>query len=197
MSSSVGGNLYEYPNGVLRNKFSIMDAEELKRVEATLTAIRIAQFDEHPIPGRFDLDHLKAIHHHIFQDVYEWAGELRRVDISKESSWFAHFAFIESNANALVADFAGEHYLRGLPADQFTARAAYYLGELNALHPFREGNGRTQRAFLSALAREAGYQLAWERVSPESMVAASVLSLFRGDNSGFERILQDITAPLR
>jgi cell filamentation protein len=151
MSSFDGGNLYEYPNDVLRNKFSIMDAEELKRVEATLTAIRIAQLDEHPIPGRFDLDHLKAIHHHIFQDVYEWAGELRRVDISKESSWFAHFAFIESNANALLPDFAREHHLRGLPADQFTARAAYYLGELNTLHPFRDGNGRTQRAFLSAL----------------------------------------------
>ena len=168
MSSSDEGNLYEYPSGVLRNKFSIMDAEELKRVEATLTAIRIAQLDEHPLPGQFDLDHLKAIHRHIFQDVYEWVGELRRVDISKESSWFAHFAFIESNANALFAELAGEDYLRRLPADQFTARPGSTLCELNALHPFREGNGCTQRAFLSALAREAGYQLAWERVPPNT-----------------------------
>ena len=80
--------------------------------------------------------------------------------------------------------------------DQFVVRAAYYLGELNALHPFREGNGRTQRSFLSLLARAVGYDLAWERVAADQMIEASIQSLFRADNSGFERILADITAPL-
>ena len=74
-------------------------------------------------------------------------------------------------------------------------RAAYYLGELNALHPFREGNGRAQRMFLSALARAAGFDLAWERVTAKEMVEASIRSLFSADNSGFERILRDIISP--
>jgi cell filamentation protein, protein adenylyltransferase len=67
---------------------------------------------------------------------------------------------------------------------------------LNALHPFREGNGRTQRIFLSLLARVAGFDLAWERVAADEMIEASIQSLFRADNSGFERILTDIIAPL-
>jgi cell filamentation protein len=86
--------------------------------------------------------------------------------------------------------------LGGLPAEQFAIQAAYYLGELNALRPFREGNGRTQRVFLSALAREAGFRLHWERISPERIVEASILSLFRADNSDFERIFQEIIEPV-
>lgn len=190
------GNRYEYPNGVLRNKLGIRDAEDLKRVEATYTALRIAELDLHPLPGRFDLDHLQAIHRHIFQDVYMWAGELRQVDISKGASRFAHFAFLEDQANLLFTRLAQERWLRDLPPERFTTQAAYYLGELNALHPFREGNGRTQRAFLSALACDAGFRFRWERISSERIVEASVLSLFRADNSGFERIFQEIVEPL-
>ncbi len=77
------GNQYEYPNGVLRNILGITDEAALQRVEATLTAIRLAELEAQPLPGAFDLDHLKAIHRYIFQDIYTWAGELRQVDISK------------------------------------------------------------------------------------------------------------------
>jgi cell filamentation protein len=87
---------------------------------------------------------------------------------------------------------AAEHDLTDLTPEQFATRAAYYLGDLNAQHPFREGNGRTQRIFLSALAREAGYSLYWDRLDEERMVRASMLSLFRGDNTELERIVLDI-----
>lgn len=70
MSSSNGGNLYEYPNGVLRNKRGLLNSEDLARAEATLTALRIAELSEHSLPARFDLDYLKALHRHIFQDIY-------------------------------------------------------------------------------------------------------------------------------
>ena len=141
MNPSDGGNLYEYPNGVLRNKLDIRDAEQLKQVEAALTALRILQLHAQPLTGRFDLDHLKAIHAFIFQDIYTCAGELRQVDIIKDASRFAHFALLEDQANRLFASLAQENYLQGLSLEQFATRAAYYLGELNVLHPFREGNG--------------------------------------------------------
>ena len=196
MSESGAGDRYEYPNGVLRNRLGITDAEELNRIEAALTLLRLGQLEEQPVPGQFDLSHLRAIHRHIFQDVYEWAGELREVDIVKDNSRFAHFRFLESSARELFDRLAQERHLRGLIVDQFVVRAAYYLGELNALHPFREGNGRTQRSFLSLLARAVGYDLAWERVAADEMIEASIQSLFRADNSGFERILTDIIAAL-
>jgi fido (protein-threonine AMPylation protein) len=75
MTSSDGGTRYEYANGVLRNKLGVQDAEELRRIEATYTTLRIAQLDDQPIVGSFDLEHLKAVHRHIFQDVYSWAGD--------------------------------------------------------------------------------------------------------------------------
>ena len=174
----------------------IRDAEDLKRVEATFTALRLAELAEHPISGAFDADHLKAIHHHIFQDVYAWAGEFRQVDISKDASRFAHFAFLENQAKLLFDHLAHERHLRDLPPDQFATRGAYYFGELNALHPFREGNGRTQRAFLSDLARQAGYRLEWSRVTIERMTIASVRSLFHAENTEFEAILLDILSPI-
>lgn len=124
MSPSDGGNFYEYPNGVLRNKLNIRDAEQLKQVEAALTALRILELHAHPLPGRFDLAHLKGIHAFVFQDVYTWAGELRQVDIIKDASRFAHFAFLEDQANKLVANLSQENYLRGLNLEQFAARAA-------------------------------------------------------------------------
>lgn len=121
---------------------------------------------------------------------------MRQVDIFKGSSRFAHFVFLEDNARLLFDRLAQEHFLQGFTSEQFAARAAFYLGELNALHPFREGNGRTQRVFLSMIAQAAGYQLLWSNVDATRMVEASVLSLFRADNSELERILLDIIAPL-
>jgi cell filamentation protein len=196
MTSSNEGNLYEYANGTLRNRFGITDAEALKRIEATLTAIRATQLEAQPLRGPFDLNHLRAIHRFLFQDVYIWAGELRQVDIFKDASRFAHYAFLEEQANKLFSQLAAERHLRDLPTEQWTTRASYYLGELNALHPFREGNGRTQRAFFSALAREAGYRLRWDLISAERMVEASIRSLFTADNADLEAIFREILSPL-
>jgi cell filamentation protein len=141
VSSTAGRNRYEYPNGVLRNKFGITDGTQLAQVEASYTLLRIAELANQPIAGPFDLARLQTIHRYLFQDVYDWAGEIRQVEISKGNSQFAYVAYILSNAQKLFAQLAQEHDLRGLPDDQFARRAAYYLGEINVLHPFREGNG--------------------------------------------------------
>lgn len=196
MSGAAGGNRYEYANGVLRNRFGITDAALLQQAETTFVAIRQIELARQPITGRFDAAHLRAIHYALFQDVYEWAGEFRQVDISKGASPFAHFGYLDANARALFDQLEQEQQLRGLTPDQFAQRAAYYLGELNVLHPFREGNGRTQRIFFAELAHQAAYSLDWARISAQQMTDASILSLIHADNSGLEQLLLTVLAPL-
>jgi cell filamentation protein len=132
---------------------------------------------------------LQAIHDAIFQDVYDWAGQLRTVDIGKGAGQFAHVAYLIPSATKLFSQLAQEQHLQGLALSQFAQRAAYYFGEVNALHPFREGNGRTQRMFFFLLAREDGFFLDWTSVTSQEMIDASSRSLLRGDNQGLEQIL--------
>jgi cell filamentation protein len=81
----VAGDPYVYPGtSILRNRWGVRDAAELARREATITAARLAELAERPIPGDFDLAHLQALHRHIFGDVYDWAGEIRSVAIAKD-----------------------------------------------------------------------------------------------------------------
>ncbi|CAM2164641.1 cell filamentation protein [Burkholderia latens] len=161
-------------SGLLRNRLGITDAAELDRVEATFAAVRSYELDTAPAPARFDLEHLREIHRTLFGDVYPWAGELRSVDIAKGDTRFANAAMIESAGAQLFRQLDREGGLRGLDADGFSARAGHYLGEVNVLHPFREGNGRAQRAFINQIAHAAGYHIGWANVTREEMTRASI-----------------------
>ena len=169
--------------GVLKNKLGIGDGDELKKAEASLVAWRSFQLAEKPMEGRFDLEHLKAIHKHLFRDVYEWAGELRDIDLARSSSYFANHPHIVNASRPVFEKLAQEGYLSGLAAAAFAARAAYYLGEINALHPFREGNGRAQREFINHLAYKNSYFIEWKNISQKEMIQASIESFHHGDNS--------------
>jgi len=177
--------------GVLKNKLGISEEEELKAAEASLVAWRSYQLVEKPIQGRFDLDHLKAIHQHLFKDVYEWAGELRDIDLARDNSYFANHRHIIKAAGLIFAKLAEENYLQGLDGADFSTRAAYYLGEINALHPFREGNGRAQREFINHLAYNNGYLIDWTNISEDDMIQASIESFHRRDNSKFAAFIRD------
>jgi|CXWL01.1.fsa_nt_gi fido (protein-threonine AMPylation protein) len=166
--------------GVLKNRLGITDEATLEKTEAQFVAQRSHELVQDPIPGAFDLPHLQAIHRHLFGDLYDWAGELRTVDITKDTSRFAHYAYLERAAGTIFRELAQEHALRGLEPAEFSGRAAHYLAEMNALHPFREGNGRAQREFLSQLARENDYAIAWEHITQADMLDASRRS-FSGD----------------
>ena len=168
--------------GVLKNRLGITDESTLEQTEAALVSTRSYELSEAPLKGHFDLPHLQAIHRYLFGDLYEWAGELRNIDISKGGSLFAHHARIESAAGPIFQQLAKENHIAGLGPEAFSERAAYYLGELNALHPFREGNGRAQREFISHLAHANGYYVAWENGTPAELLAASIAS-FHGDAS--------------
>ena len=187
---------YVYPGtDCLRNRLGIRDADELQRVEAERTSAVLALLERRPIAGGYDLSHLKAFHRRIFGDVYEWAGEPRTVAIAKEQSLFALPEQIEPYLTCVFADLAEDHFLRGLPREEFVERLTHYYAELNAVHPFREGNGRTLRAFLGQLARDAGYRVAWERIGGERNNRASAASL-RGDNGPLQAMLDDFVEPL-
>lgn len=177
-------------SGVLRNRFGVEDAAELEGLEARIVAARSRELVKGPVKGRYDLAHLQAIHRYLFGDLYEWAGQLRTVDISKNGHMFAHRAHIAGAAGEIFHKLEGEKYLAGLGPDAFCLRAAYYFGEINALHPFREGNGRTQREFLSHLADAAGYYIAWEDVVYAEMLRASIES-FLGNLSGLSAIIKN------
>lgn len=161
-------------SGILKNRFGITDQAELDRVEATFGLVRAYELVENPVAGKFDLAHLQAIHKRLFGDVYEWAGEIRSVDISKGQTRFANFQQIESYAPEITRPLQREQLLRGLNIDTFSERAGHYLGELNVLHPFREGNGRATREFVGQLARGAGYAVDWSGIERSEMIQASI-----------------------
>ena len=165
--------IYCYPNSdVLKNKIGIQDMEKLQRLERLLTMLRILELVDKPIQGKFDLQHLCLIHRYIFQDVYDWAGEIRKVDIAK-GSMFCNVKFIESQAAEIFKKLKSEDYLQGLNEENTASRLAYYFSEINALHPFREGNGRSQREFIRTLTLHIGYVINFAKVSKEEMLKAS------------------------
>ncbi len=183
MSRYDADDTYCYPGtDVLRNKAEITNAQDLDTYEGELSTLRSIEILENPIVGQFDLAHLQRIHLALFQDVYDWAGKIRTVDISRGNSRFANVRFIESAANEIFNKLARENWLNGLDADALSKRLAHYLSEINALHPFREGNGRVQRIFISQLSLSAGYQLDYSDLEQEQIYQAMELA-FNGDES--------------
>ena len=181
--------------GVLKNLLGVQDPHLLEKTEADLVSIRSLELAISPISGIFDLAYLRKIHWHLFRDVYAWAGELRTVDISKGESRFAHHAYLESASQPVFEQLKKEKHLTGLDMDAFRSRAAYYLGELNALHPFREGNGRTAREFVQQLARRSAYCFRWKGVSSAEMLRASIES-FSGRSDRLTVVLRKVICPL-
>ncbi|WP_412058716.1 Fic/DOC family protein [Bartonella sp. DGB2] len=161
-------------SGLLRNELGITDQAELDRAETAFSAIRACELEEEPIPINFDLDYLRHVHRTLFGAVYSWAGELRTVDLFKGNMRFANVNMLESAGHQIFQELKKEQNLHGLDTDMFSKRAGYYLGEINVLHPFREGNGRSQRVFIGQLARANGYCIDWVNVSRDEMTRASI-----------------------
>lgn len=147
--------------GVLRNRLGITDPAKFAQVEADFTSARIAQLWRHPLPGNYDLAHLQRFHQVIFGDLFEWAGELRTVTLGKGAALFCHPHQLVPTAALVFGRLADDRYLRNLNRTAFVDKLALLLADINHLHPFREGNGRAQRAFLAQLSREAGHVLRW------------------------------------
>ncbi|MFR5875016.1 MAG: Fic/DOC family protein [Eubacterium sp.] len=185
---------YCYPNSnVLKNNLNITDKEALAAAERELTSLRLAVAKAEFIIGEFDLAHLQKIHQTIFGDIYDWAGELRHVNIAKGNQ-FCLSQNLEAYALTIFDQLKNENYLIG--AENIPERLAYYLSEINVLHPFREGNGRTQRLFIEYLAGISGYEVDFSDVSEKEMIIASADSFvceYDKINEMFNRISTPIS----
>lgn len=171
---SEGGDPYVYPGTkVLKNKLGITDPVALDRHERRLVVARIRT----SIPGgSFDLAHLQAIHRHLFQDIYEWAGELRTVEISKGAQQFQFRQYIQTGMADVHRRLVRAHFLAGSTREQFAQQVAVIIGDVNYIHPFREGNGRTQMQYLKLLSERAGHPVDLTRISSTLWVDASKVS---------------------
>jgi cell filamentation protein len=169
---------YCYENGfVLRNLAGLRTDEALEAFEVPMVALRSGE----PLPeGQFDPRHCRALHHHLFQDVYNWAGEHRTIRIAKNDTMFCYPEFIAEQMEALFGPLHSASFARGSDPKAFVAAAASFLADLNAIHPFREGNGRTQLTFLFLLGHRAGHPLDMSRIRAEEMLAAMIVS-FKGE----------------
>jgi cell filamentation protein len=177
--------------GVLYNKLGLGTAAGLEAAEREITHAALILVDESPVSPSYDLPHLQEIHKRIFGDIYEWAGQIRTVAIAK-GAMFCLPQYIDSSAALIFGELHDEDCLRGLRRDAFVGRLAHYLGEVNALHPFREGNGRAQRAFFGQLAGDAGFTLAWQHLDPARNVKASA-AIMRGDPEPMREMLDALT----
>lgn len=171
---------YVYPGtDVLQNLWGLRDPEALRHFEAHSVRLRELELRRQPATPPFDLALLQRIHRHLFQDVYGWAGQLRVVTISKSGVPFAAPVHLVAEAERVFSELRQADDLRGLPRDRFVDRLAYYLGEVNALHPFREGNGRSQRELFRQVALHAGWVLDFDAMDPAENVEASIEATLR------------------
>lgn len=165
---------YVMENGVLVNKLGLTDTQTLNEIEADIAGVEVGKILLAAPPASFDLAYHRHLHFQIFQLVYPWAGELRKVDIGKGDTLFLAHTQIEQAINQLFSDLAADAFLQGVSHEVFSQRIGEYLVRLNHIHPFREGNGRTQRLLVSKLAQNAGIVMDWSAVSNESMKRACI-----------------------
>ena len=172
-------SIYCYPDSfVLKNKLNIRDPETLEEAERNITALRILELKQNTPKGKLTFKYFQKLHKQIFGDIYEWAGKVRNVNIAK-GNMICDCRFVEDMVEELFSELEKENYLQSCDTEKMADRLAYYLSEINALHPFREGNGRTQRLFIEILAERAGYEVDFSEVSAEEMVEASAKAFLR------------------
>lgn len=186
---SVASSIYCYPDSsVLKNKLDIRDPALLRKVEADLSTARQAEIFRTPVVGRFTATHLCNIHRKLLGDVYSFAGHFRREDIAKGPTRFVTYSQIKEKLQRLLGQLQQEKWLENVPFEAFAARSAYYMAELNYIHPFREGNGRAIREFMRLLFLHNGYVVQWDAVDVEALLSAMIDSVY--DTAHLEQILK-------
>ncbi|MDR1274877.1 MAG: Fic family protein [Candidatus Accumulibacter sp.] len=187
-----------YPGSdVLRNKLGITDQAALDKAEADVLAL--CELDR-PTFKKFTLSEMQAVHKHLLGDVYNWAGKIRTYTTGRSAASFARPEHIESYfETAIFKPLQRENFLKGLDREQFAERGAHFASEVNAVHPFIDGNGRVTRLFLKDLAAQAGYFLDLTRleVNEGAWYAAMKLAFERGDTSKLKQEILNAVDVLR
>jgi cell filamentation protein len=164
-----------YPNTtVLINRLGLTDQQELNQAEKIVVSVRAAEIETTAYDGNFTFSFYCELHKKLFGDLYDWAGQLRTVEISKKGTAFYPAKELASLGEALFQRLQGKKELRGLPQSEFAAQIAEFYHDLNMIHPFREGNGRTQRLFLTLLIRRAGYDISFADCDMDELIIATI-----------------------
>ena len=171
-------SIYCYPDSnVLKNKLNIRDNKLLKTAEEEITLIKQMELLKNPIKGNFSKAHLMNIHKFIFEDIYSFAGKIRREQISKADTMFYPPNLIDRELDKVFAKIKEKNMLKETDEEKVFDNLAYVMAELNIIHPFREGNGRSIREFIRLMAKRMGYNLNWGNVDKEELLEASILSV--------------------
>ena len=179
---------YTYPGtDTLRNRLGITDDKILTEAERRLTQARGAEAARLTFPAT--ADGYRALHRHLFQDLYDWAGQDRTVNIAKGGSSFAAVPYLARELHKRFAEVEAQGGFRGLPRDEFFDRLGNHINEINAIHPFREGNGRAMRHHAAQLAREAGHPIRIAAIDKDRWMEASRHGFLTGDHRGMATVL--------
>ncbi len=173
---------------------NIRDEKQLACMESHITLAKISMLEFNPIEGHFDFEHYKAIHKYLFEDLYEWAGTIRTVNLSKKGTSFVKCEDIQHIAEACFNRLRNADFFRGLDKKRFVENIVDFYCVTNNLHPFREGNGRTQRVFLSQLANFAGYELNFSDIDTDRLMIATIHAS-NGIDSYLKSVFEEITVP--
>ena len=171
-------SIYCYPDSnVLKNKLNIRDNKLLKTAEEEITLIKQMELLKNPIKGNFSKAHLMNIHKFIFEDIYSFAGKIRREQISKADTMFYPPNLIDRELDKVFAKIKDKNMLKETDKEKVFDNLAYVMAELNIIHPFREGNGRTIREFIRMMAKRLNYDLNWGNMDKDELLKASILSV--------------------
>ena len=180
-------SVYCYPGtNTLVNKLNIKDANKLDNYEKSMVALKLMALEKKGITGNFDVAHFVGIHKFLFEDIYPFAGLFRSENIAKGYFQFAQWEYIDSELDRLLTQLRTEK-LDNLSQEDFAKRLAYYWSELNVLHPFREGNGRTTREFIRQIALKYNYNLNLQNFTAQEILDASIKSIV--DTQDLENIV--------
>ena len=177
------------------NYFGIKDRPRLKAIDKLISSFRTAELLASPPDMPIGFDYLKAIHSQLFGDIYPSAGMIR-TSSSKKHREYCQPEYIIPQAEKLFDNLRQSRYLMGIDdVDDFVNELAYYMGEVEALHPFMDGNGRTTRLFFDSMARSAGYIIGWGSSDPDHFLEANVAAL-DGDYQALIDVLEEIVVPI-
>lgn len=181
-----------YPDtAVLINKFDIRDRAELDAVEKQITLLRGIQAEQETVFSEPDLGFYKSLHKMLFSDLYDWAGTLRTINISKKGTVFCRHDELERVGTLKFARLKEQDYLCGMDRETFLSELTELYHELNMLHPFREGNGRTLRIFITLLVRSAGYDIDFSKCDSDMLMIATIKAA-QGDTSMLRAVFDEL-----
>ena len=187
---SITADCYE-GTSCLINKLGIKDDKKLKEFEAAITFAKASELEKEPIANSFDVEHYKAIHRFLFEDIYEWAGEYRKINMSKKGTNFAEAQRIPELMDACFKRLKDNDFFANNSFDEFVENIVDFYQTTNMIHPFREGNGRTQRLFITQLIRHNGYEINFSDMDSDELMIATIQAA-NGIKDNMIRIFSEI-----